>query len=381
MFAADFSLNLPLFSLTQLAGGADGGEQQKQIYEQHMERGFHARVMRKLRSMPQYTQTSEKELDNLLTSLTEFEAFRERFDCFPVTVEETSKGYTLDAAADKEWIEAERLPHDAARSKVKERYESVCKLPVKLVLRVKPTEQPAHGGVFDAQLDAALLIWDHIFEWNSSGLVIPERVDFKTLPPVIMTSVLHGSKWSAYVTSQRSSMQRAAKSHPDEVHKKEVNLLFKLTTKKDDVMSAVIRTVLKYNRYKEYHETNCNNDCFIRDVTNAMGIKNLPEIGESLGDMLERSRRVCRDTLPRVEMFVDHAALDNFIRENNNLSQLTIRDVEYLIGKYFQFHLRNWELSHHPDQWTCQEQYCQLKYLEKQLEKLSLSSDRKCSIM
>lgn len=331
--------------------------------------------------MQQYTQTSEKELDNLVTGLTEFEAFRERFDCFPVTVEETSKGYTLDAAADKEWIEAEQLPHDAARIKVKERYESVCKLPVKLVLRVKPTEQQASGGVFDARLDAALLIWDHIFEWNSSGLVIPERVDFKTLPPVMMTSVLHGSKWSAYITNQRSNMQRAAKGRPDDVHRREVNLLFKLTTKKDDVMSAVIRTVLKYNRYKEYHETSCNNDCFIRDVTTAMGIKNLPEIGESLGDMLGRSRRLCRDTLPRAEMFVDHAALDSFICGINSLSQLTIRDVEYLIGKYFQFHLRNWELSDHPDQWACQEQDCQLKHLEKQLEKLSLSDDRKCSIM
>ncbi len=375
-------LNLPFFYLLQLAGGDDGGKRQKQIYEQHMEGGFHAKVMRKLRSMPLYTQTSEKELDDLLTSLTEFEAFRERFDCFPVTIEETSKGYTLDAAADKEWIEAERLPHDAARSKVKERYESICKLPVRLVLRVKPTEQPAQGSVFDARLDAALLIWDHIFEWNSSGLVIPERVDFKTLPPVMVTSILHGSKWSAYVTNQRSSMKRAAKSRPDAVHKKEVNLLFKLTTKKDDVMSAIIRTVLKYNRYKEYHETNCNNDRFIRDVTNAMGIKNLPEIGGSLGDMLEQSKRLCRYTLPRTEIFVDHAAMDNFVREINDLSLLSIRDVEYLIGKYFQFHLRNWELSHHPDQWACPEgKNCQLKHLEKQLERLSLSSDRKCSIM
>ena len=210
--------------------------------------------------------------------------------------------------------------------------------------------------------------------------MIPERVDLNTLPPTMMTSVLHGSKWSAYVTNQRSSMRRAAKSHPEKVHKKEVELLFKLTTKKDNVISAIIWTVLGYNRYKEYHKTDCNNDHFLRDITNAMGIKQLPNIGESLGNLLEQSRRFCMNTLPRTE-FVDHAELDGFICNNCDLSQLTIKDVEYLIGKYFQFHLRNWELSHHPDQWTCQERNCQLAHLEEQLEKISLSSERKCTIM
>ena len=363
--------------------GEDSGRQQKQLYERHVERGYRSRAAKKLGRLQQYAQMNKEEFDGLLTSLTEFEAFRSRFDCFPVSIEETTKGYALDAVADKEWVEAERLPHDAARSKVRERYKSVSKLPVKLVLRVKPTERPTLGGTSDPQLDAALIIWDHIFEWNSNNLVIPERVDLKTLPPVMMTSVLSGSKWSDYVTNQRSTMQRAARSHPDKVHKKEVDLMFKLTTKKDDVISAVIRTVIDYNRNMEYHHTNCNNDHFIRDVTNAMGIKKLPEIGDSLGGLLERSRRSCMDTLPRTE-FVDHAALDDFIRysfRNNDLSQLTIKDVEYLIVKYFQFHLRSWELSHHPDQWTCQEHDCQLVHLEEQLEKLCLSNERKCSIM
>ena len=174
-------------------------------------------------------------------------------------------------------------------------------------------------------------------------------------------------------------MRAAAKSRPEKVYKKEIDLLFKLTVKKDNVIFAIIKTVVDYNRNKEYHERDCNNYHFIRDVTNAMGIKKLPEIGKSLGDMLEQSRRLCMDTLPRTD-FVDHAALDGFIRYND-LSQLTIRDIEYLIGKYFQFHLRNWELCHHPDQWSCQERDCQLGHLEEQLEKLSLLGERKCSIM
>ena len=363
--------------------GSGGGERQKQMYEQHVERGYPTRVAKKLRKIPEYAQMSDEEFDSLVTSLTEFEAFRNRFDCFPATVEETTKGYALDVTADKEWVEAERLPHDVARSKVKERYESVCKLPVKLVLRVKPTDQPAPGGTFDARLDAALLIWDHIFEWNSSSLVIPDRVDLKTLPPAMMTSVLCGSKWATYVINQRSKMRSAAKSHPEKVHKKEIDLLFKLTTKKDDLIFAIIKTVVDYNRNKEYHKRDCNNHHFIRDVTNAMGIKQLPVIGESLGDLLEQSRRLCMDTLPRTD-FVDHAELDGFIRyysENNDLSRFTIKDIEYLIGKYFQFHLRNWELCDHPDKWTCQERDCQLGHLEEQLEKLSLSGERKCSIM
>ena len=90
------------------------------------------------------------------------------------------------------------------------------------------------------------------------------------------------------------------------MHKEEIELLFKLTKEKDGLVDAVIKTVIDYNRNKQYHERECNNRHFIRDVTTAMGIKKLPEVRESLGTQLEQSRRLCMETLPRTD-FVDHA--------------------------------------------------------------------------
>ena len=119
----------------------------------------------------------------------------------------------MDAAADSVWVEEQYLPLDTAKSKVEERYEKVCKFPVKVFLRVKPTAQAPPtggvGGVFGAQLDAALLIWDHLFEWNDSSLVIPQPVDLKRLPPALITSVLCGSKWATYVANQRSKLRKS----------------------------------------------------------------------------------------------------------------------------------------------------------------------------
>ena len=355
--------------------------EQDRLYERHVNRGYHARAVKKLQKLPKY---AEADLDELATSLTEFEPFRTKYDCFPASVEETSKGYTMDAAADSVWVEANRLPRELAMSKVKERYEKVCKFPVKLVLRVKKREDDRPVmRTFGAQLDAALIVWDHILEWDSSSLVIPKPVNLKTLPPTLMTSVLHESKWSTFVTNQQSKFKKVVRSPTDKLHRKEIDLLVKLTTKKDSLIAAMINTVIHYNRHKQYDERDCNNHHFIHDVTTAMGIKKLPAIGESLGALLERSRLLCVETLPRTE-FVDHADLDDFIHhccESSSLSELGICDVEYLIIKYFHFHVRHWELSHYPDQWTCQEPDCQLKCLEEQLDKLSLSSERPCAIM
>ena len=355
------------------------GVRQDEAYERHKNRGYHPKVTAKLRNLPEYAAASAEEVEIVLSNLTEYELFRTKYDCFPVAIEQISKGYTYEAMADLARIEAKQLHRDAAKSNVKERYKNLSRLPVRLMLQIKQAAQPP-AKIFDAQLDAVLLVVDHIIEWNATSLVLPRRIDLNKLPPTLMTPVLHGSEWSTYVSSQRSKVRTVVKSRSDKLHKKEIDLVFKLTTKKDGVISAIVKTAINYNRNKQYHERDCNNLHFIRDVTAAMGIKKLPEIGESLGRQLEQSRQLCMETLPRTE-FADHAELDDFIRDDDTLSRLNIRDVEYLIGKYFHFHVRHWERSNYPDQWTCQECDCQLKKLEEQLEILSLSSDRKCSIM
>lgn len=358
-------------------------DRQAEAYQQHMGRGYYTRVVTKLRNIPEYAEASEAEIDEAVGSLTECELFRTRYDCFPATVEETSKGYALEVIADREFVEAERLLHDAAKSKVEERYEKLSKLPVKLMLTVQPTELSHTGGIYNARLDALLLVWDHILEWNDGSLIIPRRVDLNKLPPTLLTPLLYGSGWSTYISDKRSDVQTVVKSPSDKLHKKEIDLVFNLTSKKDNLIAAVIKTVVDYNRNRQFHERECNNHHFIQDVTSAMGVKKLPEIAENLGKQLEQSRRLCTEILPKTE-FVDHADLNDFVREcrvNNTLSELHMNDVEYLVAKFFHFHVRNWEQSRNLDQWRCPVEDCQLKKLEEHLEKLSLTSDRKCVVL
>ena len=355
------------------------GIRQDEAFEQHKDRGYHARVAAKLQNLSDYDAASAEVIERAVSDMTECELFRTKYDCFSGIIEQTSKGYTYEAMADLARIEAEQLQYDTAKSKVRERYDSLSRLPVRLMLRIKQTDQPP-ARIFDAQLDPVLLVLDHIIEWNANSLIIPQRVDLNKLPPTLMTPVLHGSEWSIYVSSQRSKMRNVVKTRSDKLHKKEIELVFKLTTKKDGVISAIVQTAVNYNKHKHFHERDCNNRHFIQDVTAAMGIKRLPEIGESLGRQLKQFRQLCVETLPRTE-FADHAELDEFIRDGDSLSQLNIRDVEYLIGKYFHFHVRHWERLNYPNQWTCEEDGCQLKKLEGQLEMLSLTSDRKCSVM
>ena len=332
--------------------------------------------------MQEYREASDEDIDKVVMRFTEFEEFRDGYDCFPATVEETSKGHTMDAVADREWREAERLSHEGAIRKVQQRFDALSRFPIKLVLRVKPGEQELGHGAYEAQLEPVILIHDHMLQWNSCGLVIPRRIDFQTFPPVLTTPILLGSKWSTYICKMRSKMKGIVKGRPGKLQR-EIKLLFELTAKKDSLIAAVIKLAIDYNRNKQYDERNCNSGHFILDVLATMGVVRLPEIRESLGQQLEEARVLCAETLPRTE-FADHAELDGFVRsrcQNDTLSLLSIADTQYLVCKYFFFHVRQWQLSQSPERKTCDKKQCQLKHLEEHLDTLSLSSDDKCVLL
>lgn len=318
-----------------------------------------------------------------METLTAIELFREKYDCFQAIVEEPSKQLAIGASQDKVLIDQTQLHFREATGKVSERYEMFCKFPVKLVLRVKPTQRGTarSGDVVEAPLHAALLVSDHLFEWDESSLVIPSKVNITKLP-ALTTGILHGSEWFTYILNQRAKLDATISSPPDQLHNQEINLMFDLTTKRDDLINSVIKTVVNYNRNKVYHHRKCNNRHFIRDVTRALGVKKLPAFGVSLKQQLEKSRRRCNRTLSRTEL-ANHANLDAYVSDldDETLNDLGIVDLEYLVGKYFHYHVESWELCPDPDQWSCQEVNCQLAKLEEQLEKRALSSGSNCPLL
>ena len=357
-------------------------DDQQVAIQAHTPKGYYSKVMGKLRELPEYAEKLDHELQDLVEALSEVEAYRANYECFRAIVEIPSETLTMESLEDKYLVDQTQLHHSIATDKVAARYERVCKFPVKLVLRVKPAQcgSPS-GNVSDASLHAALLMSDHLFEWDERSLVIPKKVDF-TKQPALTTGILYGSKWFTYIVQQRSKLEGAITSPSDSLHKQEIDLMFELTTKKDDLIKSVIKTIINYNRAKTYDCRSCNNRHFIQDVTKALGVKKLPAFGASLKQQLEKSNRQCSRKLSRANL-TTHTDLDTYVSglSEEKLHELTVVDLEYLVGKYFFFHVEKWEQSLAPDQWTCQQRNCQLTSIEEQLERAALSSQSNCVLL
>ena len=354
-------------------------DDQQVAIQTHTPKGYYSKVMAKLQKLPKYAEKQDYELHVMVEALTEVESFRANYECFRDVVETPVETLTMELSLDKDLIDRTQLQQSIATSKVAERYKRVCKFPVKLVLRVKPS----HSGcsVHEASLHAALLISDRLLEWDESSLVIPKKVDF-TKQPALTTGILYGSEWFTYIVQKRSKLNEVLTSPPDTLHENEVDLMFELTTKKDGLIKSVIKSVIDYNRHKKYHNRLCNNRHFIRDVTGALGVKKLPAFGASLKQQLEKSEQQCSQKLSRANLST-HDNLDAYVSglSEEKLHELTVVDLEYLVGKYFQFHVEDWEQSLAPDQWTCQQRDCQLTRIEEQLERTALSHRSNCVLL
>ncbi len=354
-------------------------EDQNVAIQTHIPKGYYSKVMAKLRDLPEYAKKPDHELHYLVEALTEVESFRVNYECFRAIVETPIETLTMELSLDKDLVDRTQLQRSVATDNVAERYARVCKFPVKLVLRVKPSQ--CGGSVGESSLHAALLISDHLFEWDERSLVIPKKVDF-TKQPTLTTGVLHGSEWFTYIVQKRSKLDEVLTSPPGTLHENEIDLMFELTTKKDDLIKSVIKSVTDYNRHKQYHSRSCNNRHFIQDVAGALGVKKLPAFGASLKQQLEKSKRQCSRTLSRADL-TTHDNLDAYVNGlgEEKLHELAVVDIEYLVGKYFFFHVEKWEQSQAPDQWTCQQRNCQLTHIEEQLERTALSSQSNCVLL
>lgn len=352
-------------------------------FESHAPKGYYSRVAVKLRQVPKYAEMSDQEIHCMVEMLTSVEEFRASYKCFQDIVEAPSEGLAIDASSDKELVDRTQLHPEQATGKIAERYEKICKFPVKLVLCVKPNRpsQEPPGSVVESSLHAALLVSDHLFEWDKSSLVIPRKTDLAR-QPALTTGILYESEWFTYIVRQRSKLEATISSPPDRIHDQEINLMFDLTTKKDDLVKSVLRVVVNYNQNKTYDQKKCNNQHFIGEVTKALGVKKLPAFGASLKQQLEQSKQQCSRALARAQL-TNHVLLDEYICNigEEKLRDLTVFDLEYLVGKYFHYHVEAWERSADPDQWCCQEAKCQLNNIEKQLEIKALSSQSSCALL
>ena len=215
-----------------------------------------------------------------------------------------------------------------------------------------------HLDVLETALDVRLQIGQHVLNWNSTGLVIPQEVPTKHIQPVLSVCPME----SMCASPQRSKVNEAIQTMSLEL---QTQLVFDFVAELEKVTTAVVQVAVDYNRHKEFDEMASSNADFVADVCAAVGIppSNVVKSLQQLRQQVTRSQYASHQ-------FSSHLALDNFVFDlnwYNKTASLSQVDLQYLISQYFHVHVLNWQEKGRPQYWKCDEQNCQLSELERLL--------------
>lgn len=305
-------------------------------------------------------------------NLSEKEAFRKVY--FSEYIDKTSEILVLETC--KEQSEAESLPPRELQRRASDRFERLFTVKMKLIIRA-PTRIGVKKTVAKAPVLLALQVGDYIFEWNETSLVIPIELKQVEAEPLLFSPVLQQSEWWCnFVEREKANIQQSIQEvvqHND--YSMQIQLQYDLTQKKDKLLFAFIETVVRFNRDLQYHTRRCNNQTFLTEAMKSLGIKRPAKLSGSIQqfiDQLKPSRTISRKQIR------DHGELDTVAVEViDGEGEPLRRDVEYLIAKYFLFHVSGWEGEQEQggerlsNRWSCSIPECKLLELEKILEELT----------
>lgn len=258
---------------------------------------------------------------------------------------------------------------EASRNRSIWRVEDTAKLEVKLLLRNIDTSMPGMARTAASilqmeygPLHTSLLINNSVLlEWNTGGLVIPERYDGHNQHYPIMTSALH-----------RVSTVSLIRYDP----KDEVHLIFEATRNKLDLLNALIRVISRYNGQYFYHAISRNCQTFVIDALKAMGCQNPPQFQGNLRAYFESLK--AGNCQPE---FNSHDELDRYVRENvisppREQDRVSLQEKEYLLGQYFQYHIPQMTEYEAPETWQCPMRNCQMRNLERHIDEQAMIMHR-----
>lgn len=310
--------------------------------------GYRYCIEFKLRTLPDYTNLSQPEIESTVNTFGEHAYFRAAYFEDNLC---TCQDIVRKMVDDFRYVPF--LTTDKAQERARKNFAALCRFPLKLLFY--PVAQFERGNVQDVPSEVGLQIGQYEFEWNISGLVVPKQVQAKHWRPVLSVCPTD-SKWSAFICQKTAKVNEAIQRMDLEL---QTQLMFELIEKRDKLMAAMIEVIVDYNRHKEYDEKKLTNSHFVVDVCKAVGIPPTA-IVESL-HQFNSSQYVTRH-------FSTHLDLDNFVIDlnwENKTTSLPQVDIQYLIMQYFHFHVVDWEQMKRPEHWTCNMQNCQLLELEK----------------
>lgn len=326
--------------------------------------------MDKLKKHPEYRDKSEDELKGISEILSEKNLFRREY--FGKYIDEACDNAMFECMdeAKKCLKEDENSMSDLdLHRSASDRFEKLVNFDMNLIIR-----SPASGGSKKATAKTpvvlALQVGGYVFKWDENSLVIPMEFKQVETEPRLLSPVLQKTKWHDTVEKERQSLQESIEQTvQDSKYEMQIKLHFDLSQEKDRFLSAFIDTVLRFNRDREYHQRRCNNQTFLDEAIKSLDIKRV-KLSRSIKEHVDQLRPSRIISSKRI---TTHEQLDITVADVNT-GQLSKEDVEYLIAKYFLFHVCSWEGEREADEWKCSVQDCKLLDLEKLMEKLTFIS-------
>ena len=308
--------------------------------------GYREKVLDKLKHHPNDTLVKD---EDIVDKLTERERFRSSF-CTNI-IEGISETLVIETLTDSKKAD---ISHTEAKKRAEKRIKVFCNFPVKLLLYSKSRRK-------SLKLKAALQVGNYYFEWNKTSLIIPKMVNKLTSKqPVLKVGVSQEGAWCSYVTDLKPHIDQAlAELDYDSL----IQLKYQLAERKDELLSALIDVVVRYNRLYSYNKGKCSNLHFLRDAQLALGIVEPAKISGNLSDHFKKTQQEWKKRNQQKQIG-SHGELDQYVEDTRKMEDLNQEILDCFITRYFKFHVSGWEKDTECETWDCKGQNCKLPTIE-----------------
>lgn len=301
---------------------------------------------------------------------------------FSGVVMDEARGAIEEGIEEQEQRFAHSMEVRQAALRSERRLSDVCNFPIKLILTPLKRGRKmatAFASMLEMQfgpLHAALQVGHVVLEWNDSNLVTPYLCAAED--QVMELDVQQHSQWVKYTAQHSVEMQRAAR---DLDFSEQVELTYKVTSEKKSLIDALIKVIIKYNKFHYYNLFDRNCQHFVMDALDALEVRIPKQLPGGLGKYF---KALVEGRTPSLQKeFKTHSALDEYVTQQQSIGSMPQHDLEFLLTLYFRFHLES-KAKLKGDgaasrAWQCQEQGCRMGEVEKLIKVESLKIHQFCA--
>ncbi len=305
-------------------------------------KGYREHVLYKYRSHPHYNSENEDEMIEVLTERERL--FEQYFNAFV----EKSEECILAISSDQTMLETHALS-----------WMKLCQLSCQLIYSIDFKNHKIRKPACETPLTTSVRVNNITLEWNKAGLVVPvknanESTDVATIDHILLVQDLSDTtEFSQQIENLKVQIETAV-AHKDV--STVILLMYEMTSQLEKCVYSLLDVIVRYNRYSNYNEKNCGHVHFAKAVLHGLGVtdQSLPTTS------LQQYCLAPSLDIPQADRNItSHVDLDKYIFENCDSKALS-EEREYLLSKYFIFHIENWKATNGKHDWSCSVETCQL---------------------